>query len=438
MKIHARAPMVALALLAGASFAADPYEPLPKLSASDFLDEAQLRGPHHTVEPAVRSDGYWNTYTITSRFGTFEAHGTPQVPVLVREIGALAELEEVNRAAVAAGALADSVGDMAKGAAHAASKPKETAEGVGDGVKRLFGRLGRTARRTAEKGQEAVEERGEEKDPSEPQKDAGEKVAGASVAVAKSLFGVNRARREWARRLGVDPYTRNAVLFRELEAVAKYDAAGRFAKNLVPLGTLGAIAGTAADVDELVWSKDPDEIQTLNEQRLKAMGVPGDVSRHFRLSDAYTLTTVTRLVAALSALEGVPGRAELIARAAEAEDVSQARFHEESGVLAEAFHRREAPVTRLLPDMPALAVLARGRVVYLLPVDYLVWTEDLARDVAEAATRARRENALARREIWLTGRASERTRSELRDRGFELREGALGPTSSPSPAPGRS
>ena len=76
-----------------------PYETPPVLKASDFLDAAILKGLHHQVEEKVVSDGVFNTYTVTSDYGTFKVEGTSLAALRVHEIGAIAQLKEVDKIA---------------------------------------------------------------------------------------------------------------------------------------------------------------------------------------------------------------------------------------------------------------------------------------------------------------------------------------------------
>jgi len=72
------------------------------------------------------------------------------------------------------------------------------------------------------------------------------------------------------------------------------------------------------------------------------------------------------------------------------------------------------------------SISARGhRVVELLPFDFVVWTEDFANH-AERITRYAKTNfPESPREVWLTGKLSERTRRELRKLGWTLHEQTL-------------
>ena len=165
---------------------------------------------------------------------------------------------------------------------------------------------------------------------------------------------------------------------------------------------------------------------TLNENRLNEMGVEGQVSRDFRLSSHYPLSFQTVLVGSLYESGDVSGRANFIARAATVQSEDEAAFFVLSAVLLERFHREEANLREIVPDLAGAAALTDdNRLVHLAPVDYVVWSQDLADYIANTAPRLEREYPNARHEVWFTGRASDRTKKEFGALGWIVFENAL-------------
>lgn len=408
------------------------YETPPTLKASDFLDAALLKGPHHEVQDQVASDGVFNTYTVTSPYGTWQVQSTSLAATRVHEIGAIAQLKEVDKIAVAAGGIAQGAMDVGKGVANVVIHPVDTVTGVADGVGRLFGRIGRGAKRTAEKmGSDDYKAQPENLSaPKDGPKESGQSTAGKAASatgeLAKDIIGVNSAMRSWAKKLHVDPYTRNEVLHAELRDVAQYDAGGRFSINLVPGGIVLTALATTSTVNDLIWMKEPDELVTLDETRLKAMGVKPEVSRAFRLNPQYNLTRQVRLVASLDALPGTSGRPEFVERAAGAQVDADGQFYMESAMLADLFNRTQAPVKKIVANLPGACVIAEGeRFACLYPLDYVAWTEGVAGHFDRISKSAQADAPKAKRELWLTGRASPRAAKELEARGWTLKEKSL-------------
>jgi hypothetical protein len=396
------------------------FEPTPTLKASDFLDAPMLRGDNFAVDEKVTNDGLFNTYTIQSAFGTFQPRSTTLAKVRIHEVGAIAQLKEVDKVAVAAGAALNQVEQMGEGTLHLITNPAETAQGIGDAATRLFSRIKRSVKR----GEEKVGMSGPNK--GDADKSSGAKVATTTQGVAKDLLGAHRAQREWAAKLGVDPYTHNPVLRDELEEVADYDAGGRFSTKLLPIGIVGTVLGSAKTVNKLIYEAEPDELQTLIETKLQEMNVPDDDSRNFRLNTHYTLSIQARLVASLTLLPETTGRPEYVAQASNAEAEVDARFFQEGAYMMELFQKEESPILGIVPELPGACVIAKGdRFACLYPVDYVVWTPGVAQFVNDATRYAETNFPTARRELWLTGRASARATEELLNRRWTVREKSM-------------
>jgi hypothetical protein len=66
-----------------------------------------------------------------------------------------------------------------------------------------------------------------------------------------------------------------------------------------------------------------------------------------------------------------------------------------------------------------------NRILQILNVDYMVWSQDLANHADRITAQARTEFPGARPEVWLTGAMSPRARDELRARGWTVHERGL-------------
>lgn len=369
-------------------------EPDPVLAASALLGATPLSGPDYTIDAAVRTPGTWHVFTITSPFGTFEAEGLAQVEVRLQEIAALRRLEELSKAGVFARSAGESLVKVGTGVVNAVTAPVETAKGIGGGVKRFGVNLGRRTKRAVQRLTDDSPGSGDS------ETGAGARVGGAAASAAKSLIGINGARRRWARRVGADPYTTNPVLKDALERIAAVDAAGGIATSVVV--PIPPIVGTTAKVGDLVWGTDPEELRKLNESRARDIGATSDDAGAFFRNRAFTLTMQTRLVGALATV-GVPGAGDYLASAAEAADEREALFFVESAELLQREHEA-APVARVLTDSRALvAVRASGEAIVVLPFDWLRATDATAAEFSELARRATAELGASTRRLVASG-----------------------------------
>src|SRR4026207_2382952 len=73
------------------------FEELPELKASEILKPEWLKGPHYVVSDPVPTASGMNQFTIDSDFGVFEADGNELLLQRLKEIDAIARLQDVSR-----------------------------------------------------------------------------------------------------------------------------------------------------------------------------------------------------------------------------------------------------------------------------------------------------------------------------------------------------
>lgn len=402
---------VAAAVVTHAAQPAAPAasEPDPVLTAAAVLGATPLTGADYTIDPAVRTPDTYHLFTVTSPFGTFEAVGLAQVEVRLQEIAAMRRLEDLSKAGVFARSAGESLVKVGTGVVNAVTDPVETAKGIGGGVKRFGVNLGRRTKRVVQRMTDDTPGNGDSST------GTGARVGGAAASAAKSLIGINGARRRWARRVGADPYTTNPVLKDALERIAAVDAAGGIATSIVV--PIPPIVGTTAKVGDLVWGTDPEELRKLNEQRARDIGATSDDATAFFRNRAFTLTMQTRLVAALATVRA-PGTGDYLASAAEAADEREALFFVESAELLQREHETSA-VTRVLTDSRALvASRAGGEAIAVLPFDWLRATETTGAEFAELARRAEAELGASTRRVVVSGTVTDAATAALAAAGW--------------------
>ena len=382
-------------------------EPAPIFTAAALLAPGVVKGAHHTVNQAVRTEGYFHEFTLSSSFGTFEAVGLTELAVRIQEINALAALQDVSKTEVFLAAAGQSVVRIGQSAAGVVTDPAGTAKGIGAGIKRFGVNLGRRTQRAVESASDSdtsAESQAKDKD-------------SAAESTAKGVLGVTAATRRWARKVGVDPYTANVVLRQALADIGKVDAAGSIATKVVL--PIPVVVGMTSTVGDLVWSKDPEEVRKINEQRLRELTVSDEVAKTLFRNPSFTLTYQTRLIAALRGVN-VSGCADYVKTAAEARSGREALFFVESAEMLQQWHSRQ-PVQAVLTDSRAMVAAGRDRHArVLLPLDWVRWTEVTESALNGIDARARSELKTTHLWIALTGRASDRAAREIGTRGWEM------------------
>ena len=405
MRFLLPAPSAAIALVMVTTIAAQAGdEAAPRFRASALLAADVLKGPHHTVRDAVATESFFHEFDITSDYGELHAVGLSQLTTRLNEVRALASLEEVSKTEVFLKSAGGAVVNVGKSVGKVVTDPVDSAKGVGAGVKRLGVNLGRMTKRT-------VDSAGNDSKPA----GGGD---GAAEGAANSVLGVSSAMRRWARKVGADPYTTNPVLHEALKSIGQIDAAGSIATKVV-LPVPGMVTA-AADVGDLVWGKDPEELRKINEQQLKTLGVPSADAAVFFRNRGYTLTSQTRLAMALGRVKA-PGSADYVAAAARASGEREALFFVESAELLQRLHAAE-PLTAVMTDSRALVAARGARAIVVLPLDYLRSTAETRQVMTEIDARARAELRATAIEVQTTGRVSDRLRGEMAAMGWTLRD----------------
>lgn len=410
-----------------------------ELYATELVDPALLSSNLHTVRPCAVVHGHLARYTLDTPFGAFDAEGVEMLEVRVSELPAIEALAERDATGVAGAALAAGGGDVVKGAARIAANPIDTAKRAPLGAWRFFQRrFEKYVDRAQRLGQRIADEtfdRGEAYDrvatrpgvvppagegPERTWWRSGAREAGRYV---RGELGYGRARRTWARRLGVDPYTTNPWLDARLDRLAWAAVAGEQAADLA----LGAITGPAATVlsasrrlDDWAWSLDPDAIAERSSQRLRALGCDELVTRRFVRDGRFSPPQQGALVDALVALAPESGCDDVLELATALRGETEARYLVAALRLAQAAQLPHDGRPRLVLVGTSVALrtgaASDAPLVLPLPVDWLQWTRETATFFALPEWR------IADRTVLVAGQVSPRARRALARRGFSVVE----------------
>jgi hypothetical protein len=377
----------------------------PTLSAAALLPAAVLSGPHHTVDEVVHNDGYLNIYTLHSQKGDLRVESTALLMIRIHELNAAAAMDQTNKGKEFGKSVAASGVGTVKGAVNLLVHPVDTLSGAASGVGKAFGRAAASL----------SEQR--------PRDDDG---AGAE------LLGYNRAKREYAKAFGVDPYSRNPILQDSLKRLAGAGFAGGLtgtvAKAAIPGGVgvaVTAVGGTKL-LNDIDVSTPPEDLLQRNRERLQAMGVPKDVIELFIENRHFSPTGQSRLVAALDRIPNVMERPVFMRFCVLTDDEDLAFFRER---MAELYANINATTDRLERFVAVgklvAARTAKGGFICAYPLDYLAWTPTMARlaqSLGQAATAAKATT----KKLIVSGEVSPLAAAKLRAAGWTvvcLREG---------------
>ena len=412
--------LAAAAFAATGAAAAQPkggFEAVPSLPGADLVPAAVLKGPLHTVAEPVALEGFFGRFVIESKFGTFSVAGANLLGVRINELPAIEALQEVQKSQAFQDSLVRAAQAPVQLVQSAFTNPVGTVENIGQGFGSVLGRVGFLARSTAQNVADSTS--GSAQAPSGlPRAPAGEPLP---PAFNGDPFGYNKARRDWARQLNIDPYTSNPVLRPLLDNASAASFAGSFAVNTaIGAASMGAslVVGFDTDVRDAVWNQPAVDLARQNEARLLGIGVNARTTRDFLRNRWFTPSLQSALVIALSKMGGVAGVESVIQVASRVQGETHVRFLVESVRMLGQHQAKEPGLVELrMSGMVPLGVAADGTLVIAAAIDHAYWD-------ATAAEFAQREELTGKRRVLLiAGTASPRSKQELGKAGWTLHAG---------------
>lgn len=422
---HLFAAALACLLAAGALVASElataqsagGYEASPVLAGSDLVPAELLKGPLHMVTEPVPLEGFFGRFVIESKFGKFSVLGVNMLGVRVNELQAIEALQEVQKSRAFQDSLVRAAQAPIQLVQGAITNPVGTVENVGQGLGNVLGRAGFLARSSAQRVADSTS-RASPAPSGLPPAPEGETVPSAFTG---DPFGYNKARRDWARQLSIDPYTSNPVLRPLLDNASAASFAGSFAINTaIGAASMGAslVVGFDTDVRDAVWNQPAVDLARQNESRLLAMGVGGRAARDFLRNRWFTPSMQTALVAALAKLDGSRGVESVVQVASRLQGETRVRFLVESVRLLGQYHDKESRLVKLrMSGIVPVGIADDGTLVAGAAIDYAYW------DKAAAEFAQRKELKGKRRVLLLAGVASDPARQEFDKAGWMLRSG---------------
>jgi hypothetical protein len=402
-----RVILVVTALLmiapAGKLGAQGAYEPSVTLSASKILPPELLVGPNHRVDERVYNDGYLNRYTVLSKFGGFVAVSTPMLRKRIGEINAMVRMEQIKGTKEFTSSLKEAGTDTLVGFKNLVTKPVDTVKGAASGLAVAFRRAG-----------DAI---------------AGPKRSDSEDSRVKDLIGFSKTKREYAFQLGVDAYTDNEKVQDRLNEISWAGYAGGMtwaaAMAAVPGGAGMAItvSGTHKLLNEVFRTTPPVDLRRTNAEKLKAMDVHAEVADAFLNNSVYSPRHQTILVHALDEMKGVRNRATFVRFAAATANADVAFFRQRQAEMYAGYHKTVAPIEIFiaLGEFTA-ARTTKNEVVFNVPLDHLVWTQDMAKLLTAADSQVTQLTRPANKQVWVAGTISARARKEIESRGWQVQE----------------
>ena len=376
----------------------------PTLSAKEILKPEFLAGDGFKVNDDVPTSTGRNRYLIESDYGEFEADGNIMLERRIKEVAAIRKLKEVSRTDQYKKALKAAAASPLVVAKDVVTNPVGTITGIPKGLFKFVNRTGQSMKERTQ-----GRERSQYEDSN-----------------AASLVGFSKAKRTVAIQLGVDPYSSNETLQRELNGIAWATFAGKmtFTVATMPIGGAAGLGLTTAGVtntlNKTLLDQAPAELRLRNLKAMLAMGCDRAAANRFNNSTAFSPSVQTAIVMNLETLNGVANRAAFVDLAgSEATDEGDALFYfGTSQVLAELHSKKPLARLQQVGRIP-VAVQKDGRAVVAIQWDYAAWTDQAANFIGllRASDFGKKNAGLT---IAISGDASPLAQQKLKDASIEL------------------
>ena len=322
------------------------------------------------------------TFQVTAPHGSYTVQGLTNLQKCLHEIDVIEQLNasEDTGSGVAQGAV-DSIKDTGTGLKNLAVHPVDSVSGIGKGIGKLGGKIGGAFRK----------------------KEAGEKGDGF----------LGSTKRQLAKKLGVDVYSRNPNLQAKLDSMAKANMGGRgivaVATFFIPVGFIVSAVMTASNInnaaDQLVNDSDRVDLFKMNEKALSDLGFPKEKVLKLLNHPYYTPREITYLRFYFEKLKKVQGYEVLLDRAiAAVTEVPADKILHEIQITADSVGG--APEAMRFIVIPEGIVLANGDKAALITAYDYVDRSALGTSLTERAIDFRKTLGKKSAEIWNGGAVS--------------------------------
>ncbi|OGX10737.1 MAG: hypothetical protein A2351_07025 [Omnitrophica bacterium RIFOXYB12_FULL_50_7] len=319
------------------------------------------------------------TFSVTSPHGHYLVRGLTNLRKCLHEIDVIEQLNasEDTGSGIAAGAV-DSVKDTGTGLKNLAVHPVDSVTGIGKGIGKLGGKIGGMFR----------------------EKEKGEKGDGF----------LSSTKRQLAKKLGVDVYSRNPDLQARLDSMAKARMGGRgivtVATFFVPVGLIASAVVTVSTIntaaDQLVDDNDRADLFNLNKKALLGLGFSQEKVTRLLNHPYYTPRELTYLRFYLEKLKRVQGFEALLDKAIQAvSDIPADKILHEAQIAADSIG--DAPRAMKLVVIPEGLVLANEDKVALIAAYDFLDNSILGSQLTEKAISFRQSLGKRSAEIWNGG-----------------------------------
>tara|TARA_R110002096_G_scaffold16106_6_gene54985 strand:- start:2934 stop:4184 length:1251 start_codon:yes stop_codon:yes gene_type:complete len=365
------------------------------LSAKEWWNNANwLKTDLWEVRDRVETTDFDNHYVIDSIYGTFDAWGDDQLKKRIKEIQAIHRLREKGAARATSDGLVNETKKRINVAEDLAKTPVTTVLDVPRGARAIVRRAGAFQHRERRKGNYKGD------------------------GPLKSWLGVDDQKRQIAAKLGIDPYTDNLVLQKELDRVSTIGSLPELAVNYIDPGSglFSVLESGRQSRMKDAYLNSPSELFVQNRRTLiEELGASKALAAQFLSVEFATPAQQTILVESLVQLKNTKNRLLLVQLANLTKTRAEFEVYRRCAELLAWYHSNRSPISKLtsLRWMP-VGVDQSGNRVLPFPIDFGSWCPECGGFLTEFSETGEGGT------LVMTGRLTERALSELAKRNVDV------------------
>jgi len=358
---------------------------------------ARSTGTNWTVQSPVQRDGFMHIFTLKTPYGEYLVNGDKLLAQRLTELQAVETLEKMSKTEAFVDAAKDAGLAPLRFGRDLVTAPIETTDRLVSGVAHLF-----------DKTVDEIDNHSASRD-----------------SFVSSVVGIQKAKRELAFSLGVDPYSDFPPLAEGLEGIAKMMAFGNIsisaAYSAIPGGAGIAVSATsnAATLSAPLRDKSSAEIAAVVRKQLEGLRVTDDQIKAFFKNTLYSPADQLAIADALTVLN-LSDTGVFIERANRADNVDVAKFQR---YRVELMARERARLALTSFEQISSFAMNRdktGNVVAVFPFDEVLWTDFTSRSFAELTEALAKQSAGAKPIFATTAQVSATAEAQLKKLGWQV------------------
>ena len=395
------------------------YETPGVLIASDILPPELKSGTKYSVRGVTDTTtdtgtfGFTHRFEITSSYGDFEAFCIDMVRIRAHEINVIAVLQDIKQTKAFKKAIKEARKSPYKKAVDLILDPVGTITGVPKGGWRFIARSGEMVKGGPE---------------------------GREGGHAEALTDFFKIKCRYAYKLGVNVYSKNKVLQKELNSVSMaefasgaetsllFTKAGKNAEGLMLKDAKDLKIITRSpfldEIDKMLLGNTPDDLEIINREKLKQIVEEDYVIEGFLNHDNYSPRNKTIIVHALAKMDGIKNRDIFIKQAILVDNDEIAFIYQRMAEMTYDYHKNVKPVAEIIPVRKMVANYTSDKtIINILPIDNLYWSEPTDLFVSALLQLSKSEDRPVTQVImWISGKATSQAKEVLTGRGIVIKE----------------